>query len=104
MEFLALQELEKSTFIEQFGLILANQGHKIAILTIDPSSNRTGGSILGDKTRMQALSIHPNVYIRPSPSSGMLGGIAYGTQEAMLICEAAGYDLIFIETIGRWSI
>ncbi|MFN7857594.1 MAG: GIY-YIG nuclease family protein, partial [Acidovorax sp.] len=82
----------KSTFIEALGLYLIAQGHRVAVLTIDPSSTVSGGSILGDKTRMEHLSVHERAYIRPSPSSGTLGGVAEKTREAMLVCEAAGYD------------
>jgi LAO/AO transport system kinase len=90
----------KSTFIESFGMHLAENGHKVAVLTVDPSSQKSKGSILGDKTRMEKLSVHPNVYIRPSPSSGSLGGVARKTYETVLLCEAAGYDFIIIETVG----
>lgn len=90
----------KSTFIETFGLQLAEDGHKVAVLAIDPSSTVTGGSILGDKTRMEVLARHPNAFIRPSPSSGTLGGVHKKTRETMLLCEAAGYDIILIETVG----
>ncbi len=90
----------KSTFIEAFGLHLISQGHKVAVLAIDPSSAKTGGSILGDKTRMEKLSQNENAYIRPSPTSGSLGGVARRTREAMLLCEAAGYDIIIVETVG----
>ena len=90
----------KSTFIEALGLHLIAQGLKVAVLAIDPSSTVSGGSILGDKTRMEHLSVHPNAYIRPSPSSGTLGGVAEKTREAMLVCEAAGYDVVIIETVG----
>jgi len=90
----------KSTFIEAFGRFLTALGKKVAVLTIDPSSKRTGGSILGDKTRMEELSRDPNAFIRPSPSSGSLGGVARRTREVMLLCEAAGYDVILIETVG----
>lgn len=90
----------KSTFIEQFGLMLAESGHKVAVLAIDPSSTVTGGSILGDKTRMETLARHPNAFIRPSPSAGTLGGVHKKTRETMLLCEAAGYDIILIETVG----
>jgi LAO/AO transport system kinase len=90
----------KSTFIEAFGLYAISQGHKVAVLAIDPSSSITGGSILGDKTRMAELSQHENSFIRPSPNSGSLGGVARRTREAMLLCEAAGYDVIIIETVG----
>jgi len=90
----------KSTVIETLGLWLIEQGLKVAVLVIDPSSARTGGSILGDKTRMQALSVSPDAYIRPSPSGGVLGGVARKTREAMLLCEAAGYDVILVESVG----
>ncbi|TNE34114.1 MAG: methylmalonyl Co-A mutase-associated GTPase MeaB, partial [Alphaproteobacteria bacterium] len=90
----------KSTFIETFGKFLTGAGHKVAVLTIDPSSKRTGGSILGDKTRMEALARDPDAFIRPSPSGGSLGGVARRTREAMLLCEAAGFDIILIETVG----
>jgi LAO/AO transport system kinase len=90
----------KSTFIETLGLYLINQGHRVAVLTIDPSSTVSGGSILGDKTRMERLSVHERAYIRPSPSSGTLGGVAEKTREAMLVCEAAGYDIVIVETVG----
>jgi len=90
----------KSTFIEALGLYLIGQGHRVAVLTIDPSSTVSGGSILGDKTRMEHLSVHEKAYIRPSPSSGTLGGVAEKTREAMLVCEAAGYDVVIVETVG----
>ncbi len=90
----------KSTFIETLGLYLIDQGHRVAVLTIDPSSTVSGGSILGDKTRMEKLSVHEKAYIRPSPSSGTLGGVAEKTREAMLVCEAAGYDIVIVETVG----
>jgi LAO/AO transport system kinase len=90
----------KSTFIETLGLYLIDQGHRVAVLTIDPSSSVSGGSILGDKTRMEKLSVHERAYIRPSPSSGNLGGVAEKTREAMLVCEAAGYDVVIVETVG----
>ena len=90
----------KSTFIEVLGLYLIAQGHRVAVLTIDPSSSVSGGSILGDKTRMEHLSVHERAYIRPSPSSGTLGGVAEKTREAMLVCEAAGYDVVIVETVG----
>jgi LAO/AO transport system kinase len=90
----------KSTFIEALGLHLIGQGHRVAVLTIDPSSTVSGGSILGDKTRMEHLSVHEKAYIRPSPSSGTLGGVAEKTREAMLVCEAAGYDVVIVETVG----
>jgi LAO/AO transport system kinase len=90
----------KSTFIEALGLALIAQGHRVAVLAIDPSSSVSGGSILGDKTRMEKLSVHPQAYIRPSPSSGTLGGVAAKTREAMLVCEAAGHDVVIVETVG----
>jgi len=90
----------KSTFIETLGLRLIGQGHRVAVLTIDPSSTVSGGSILGDKTRMERLSVEERAYIRPSPSSGTLGGVAEKTREAMLVCEAAGYDIVIVETVG----
>ncbi len=90
----------KSTFIEVLGLHLIDQGHRVAVLTVDPSSTVSGGSILGDKTRMEKLSVHERAYIRPSPSSGTLGGVAEKTREAMLVCEAAGYDIVIVETVG----
>ncbi len=90
----------KSTFIESLGLLLVEQGHRVAVLTIDPSSSLSGGSILGDKTRMERLSMDERAYIRPSPSSGTLGGVAEKTREAMLVCEAAGYDIVIVETVG----
>ena len=90
----------KSTFIEVLGLHLIKQGHRVAVLTIDPSSTVSGGSILGDKTRMEMLSVNEMAYIRPSPSSGTLGGVAEKTREAMLVCEAAGYDVVMVETVG----
>ena len=90
----------KSTFIEAFGMNLAETGKKIAVLAVDPSSARSGGSILGDKTRMEQLSRHPNAYIRPSPSQAHMGGVARRTREAVALCEAAGFDLVLIETVG----
>jgi LAO/AO transport system kinase len=90
----------KSTFIDAMGKMLVNRGLSVAVLTVDPSSSRSGGSILGDKTRMEFLSSHPDAYIRPSPTSGTLGGVARKTREAMLLCEAAGFDIVFIETVG----
>lgn len=90
----------KSTAIEVLGLLLIERGHKVAVLTIDPTSARTGGSILGDKTRMHQLSSHENAFIRPSPSGGVLGGVARKTREAMLLCEAAGFDVIIVESVG----
>jgi len=90
----------KSTFIEALGLFLIAQGHRVAVLAIDPSSSVSGGSILGDKTRMEQLSVNERAYIRPSPSSGTLGGVAEKTREAMLVCEAAGFDIVIVETVG----
>lgn len=90
----------KSTTIDALGTYLTGQGHKVAVLAVDPSSSRTGGSILGDKTRMARLAADPNAYVRPSPSSGTLGGVAARTRETMLICEAAGYDVVMVETVG----
>ena len=90
----------KSTFIEALGLYLIAQGHRVAVLAIDPSSTVSGGAILGDKTRMEHLSVHEKAYIRPSPSSGTLGGVAEKTRESALVCEAAGYDVVIVETVG----
>jgi LAO/AO transport system kinase len=90
----------KSTFIEALGLFLVQQGHRVAVLAVDPSSSLGGGSILGDKTRMERLSVHERAFIRPSPSSGTLGGVAEKTREAMLACEAAGHDVVIVETVG----
>jgi LAO/AO transport system kinase len=90
----------KSTFIEAFGMFLVAQGKKVAVLAVDPSSPVAGGSILGDKTRMELLSREENAFIRPSPSEGALGGVAHKTRETMLLCEAAGYDVIIVETVG----
>jgi LAO/AO transport system kinase len=90
----------KSTFIENFGLYLISKGHKVAVLAIDPSSPKSGGSILGDKTRMEKLSNETNAYIRPTPSAGFLGGVAQTTRESILLCEAAGFDFIIVETVG----
>ena len=90
----------KSTFIEAIGGMVTKQGHRLAVLAIDPSSERSGGSILGDKTRMESISSNPDVFIRPSPSAGSLGGVARKTRETVILCEAAGYDTIFIETVG----
>jgi LAO/AO transport system kinase len=90
----------KSTFIENFGQYLTQKGHKVAVLAIDPTSQRTKGSIMGDKTRMEVLSHDPNAFVRPSPSGQTLGGVAQKTRESMLLCEAAGYDIILIETVG----
>jgi LAO/AO transport system kinase len=90
----------KSTTIDVLGTTLTGQGHKVAVLVVDPSSSRTGGSILGDKTRMAQLAADPHAFIRPSPSSGTLGGVAAKTRETMLLCEAAGYDVVMVETVG----
>ena len=90
----------KSTFIEALGLHLIGLGHRVAVLAVDPSSSVSGGSILGDKTRMEHLSVNERAYIRPSPSSGTLGGVAEKTRESMLVCEAAGYDVVIVETVG----
>ncbi len=90
----------KSTLIESFGLYLCNEGRRVAVLAVDPSSVRTGGSILGDKTRMEELARHRNAFIRPSPTSGALGGVARKTRESLLLCEAAGFDAILVETVG----
>jgi len=90
----------KSTFIESFGNMLTDRGHRVAVLAIDPSSTRSGGSILGDKTRMEKLAVNEHAFIRPSPSSGTLGGVGRKTRETMLVCEAAGYDVVIIETVG----
>jgi len=90
----------KSTFIEVFGKYLTSQGHKVAVLAIDPSSTKSKGSILGDKTRMEELAVDPNAFIRPSPSAGSLGGVARKTRETVILCEAAGFDVIIIETVG----
>ena len=90
----------KSTFIETFGLHITGEGRKLAVLTIDPSSEQTKGSILGDKTRMEQLSIHPGAFIRPSPTTGTLGGVARKTRETIILCEAAGFDTILVETVG----
>ena len=90
----------KSTFIEAFGLHLVAGGHRVAVLAVDPSSARSGGSILGDKTRMTDLSRAEAAFVRPSPSSGTLGGVARRTREAMLLCEAAGFDVVLVETVG----
>ncbi len=90
----------KSTFIEALGMYLCRENHKLAVLAIDPSSQRSKGSILGDKTRMEELSVHPNAFIRPSATAGTLGGVARKTRETVILCEAAGYDTVFIETVG----
>ncbi len=90
----------KSTFIESFGLLLIKAGYRVAVLAVDPSSPVTGGSILGDKTRMNELAMSENAFIRPSPSSGSLGGVARHTRECILLCEAAGFDIVIVETVG----
>jgi LAO/AO transport system kinase len=90
----------KSTFIEALGLHLLESGHRIAVLAVDPSSSVGGGSILGDKTRLRRLSTHPHVFVRPSPASGTAGGVAARTREALLVCEAAGFDIVIVETVG----
>jgi LAO/AO transport system kinase len=90
----------KSTSIEALGMHLVSQGHRVAVVAVDPSSTRTGGSILGDKTRMARLAVHPKAYIRPSPTSGTLGGVARATRETMVLLEAAGFDVILVETVG----
>jgi len=90
----------KSTFIEAFGNHLTRQGNKVAVLAVDPSSSRTGGSILGDKTRMTELSRNPSAYVRPSPTSGILGGVSRHTDEVIMLCECAGFDMTIIETVG----
>ena len=90
----------KSTFIEAVGNMVVSLHHRLAVLAIDPSSERSGGSILGDKTRMESISSNPDIFIRPSPSAGSLGGVARKTRETIVLCEAAGFDVIFIETVG----
>ncbi|MDT0268470.1 methylmalonyl Co-A mutase-associated GTPase MeaB [Streptomyces sp. DSM 44915] len=90
----------KSTFIDAFGTLLTGTGHRVAVLAVDPSSTRTGGSILGDKTRMERLATDPNAFVRPSPSAGTLGGVAKATREAVVVMEAAGHDVVLIETVG----
>lgn len=90
----------KSTFIEHFGKLIVEKNHKLAVLAVDPSSEKSKGSILGDKTRMESLSVHPNAFIRPSPSGCTLGGVARRTRESIILCEAAGFDVIMIETVG----
>jgi LAO/AO transport system kinase len=90
----------KSTAIESLGMYLIERGHRVAVLAVDPSSTRTGGSILGDKTRMARLAVHPDAYIRPSPTSGTLGGVARATRETIVLLEAAGFDVILVETVG----
>ena len=90
----------KSTYIESFGLQLVKQGHRVAVLAVDPSSSKSGGSIMGDKTRMEKLSLEQQAFIRPSPSGGTLGGVARRTRETIVVCEAAGFDVIIVETVG----
>jgi len=90
----------KSTFIDQFGTNLTGAGHRVAVLAVDPSSQRTGGSILGDKTRMERLAVDPHAFVRPSPAGSTLGGVTRTTREAMLLCEAAGFDVVLVETVG----
>ena len=90
----------KSTFIEALGTMLTGLGHRVAVLAVDPSSSRTGGSILGDKTRMEKLAVDPAAFVRPSPTSGTLGGVARATRESMVVMEAAGYDVVLVETVG----
>ncbi|MFI0724183.1 methylmalonyl Co-A mutase-associated GTPase MeaB [Streptomyces sp. NPDC021224] len=90
----------KSTFIDAFGTLLTGLGHRVAVLAVDPSSTRTGGSVLGDKTRMERLATDPAAFVRPSPSAGTLGGVARATRESMVVMEAAGYDVVLVETVG----
>ncbi|MGW3951195.1 methylmalonyl Co-A mutase-associated GTPase MeaB [Streptomyces sp. NPDC004752] len=90
----------KSTFIDAFGTLLTSLGHRVAVLAVDPSSTRTGGSILGDKTRMERLAVDPAAFVRPSPSAGTLGGVARATRESIVVMEAAGYDVVLVETVG----
>ena len=90
----------KSTFIESFGMMLVEKGHRVAVLAVDPSSTRSGGSVMADKTRMEQLSVSPGAFIRPSPSGGTLGGVARMTRETLLLCEAAGFDAVIVETVG----
>src|SRR3954452_15714555 len=90
----------KSTFIDTLGVTLTGAGSKVAVLAVDPSSARSGGSILGDKTRMHRLAVHPDAFIRPSPTSGTLGGVAQATRETIVLLEAAGFDVILVETVG----
>ena len=90
----------KSTFIEAFGAHIIDEGHRLAVLAVDPSSRRSGGSILGDKTRMESLARNPSAFIRPSPAGATLGGVARRTREAILLSEAAGFDLVMVETVG----
>ncbi|MBQ1159920.1 methylmalonyl Co-A mutase-associated GTPase MeaB [Streptomyces sp. A73] len=90
----------KSTFIDALGTLLTERGHQVAVLAVDPSSSRTGGSILGDKTRMERLAVNPDAFVRPSPTAGTLGGVAKATRETMIVMEAAGYDVVLVETVG----
>lgn len=90
----------KSTFIDQLGINLTAAGHRVAVLAVDPSSSRSGGSILGDKTRMERLAVDPNAFVRPSPAGGTLGGVAGATRETIVLCEAAGFDVVVVETVG----
>ena len=90
----------KSTFIESFGMMLVENGHQVAVLAVDPSSSRSGGSVMADKTRMERLAVSPGAFIRPSPSGGTLGGVARMTRETLLVCEAAGFDVVIVETVG----
>lgn len=90
----------KSTFLDTLGMLLVERGHRVAVLAVDPSSERSGGSILGDKTRMQRLAQEPAAFIRPSPTGGSVGGVASRTRESMIVCEAAGYDVVLVETVG----
>ncbi|MEU1619777.1 methylmalonyl Co-A mutase-associated GTPase MeaB [Streptomyces sp. NPDC005722] len=90
----------KSTFVDAFGTLLTGLGHRVAVLAVDPSSTLTGGSILGDKTRMERLAVDPSAFVRPSPSAGTLGGVAKATRESMVVVEAAGYDVVLVETVG----
>jgi LAO/AO transport system kinase len=90
----------KSTFIDAFGTLLTSFGHRVAVLAVDPSSSRTGGSILGDKTRMERLAVDPAAFVRPSPTAGTLGGVAKATRESIVVMEAAGYDVVLVETVG----
>jgi len=90
----------KSTFIESLGTMLVKKGHRVAVLAVDPSSKRSGGSVLADKTRMEKLAVEERAFIRPSPSGGKLGGVARKTRETMILCEAAGFDVIIVETVG----
>ncbi|MGW4240093.1 methylmalonyl Co-A mutase-associated GTPase MeaB [Streptomyces sp. NPDC004749] len=90
----------KSTFVDALGTLLTGQGHRVAVLAVDPSSSRTGGSILGDKTRMERLAVDPAAFVRPSPTAGTLGGVARATRETVVVMEAAGYDVVLVETVG----